>query len=155
MSDDSSAIESNSTMTIPRQHNRHNDSGETLIEVLCTIIIIGSAISALVAGLGSTALNTLRHRDQATANTVLRSYAEALKQTTTSEGFYTNCRTTPYAVPASLYTLPTGWTAPTNVVTNPCSGAGPDPGTQQVRITIVTPRNVTQALDIWVRSPNA
>ena len=134
---------------------KRDDSGETLVEVLCTILILGSAIAALVAGLGTTALNSVRHRDQATGNALLRSYAEALKQTTTGDGFYTNCRSTPYAVPTSKYTLPSGWAAPTNVVTLGSTCPGTDPGTQQVRITIVTPKNATQSLDIWVRSPNA
>ena len=132
-----------------RHHNEHDDRGETLVEVLCTIIILGTAIAALLAGLGTTALNSARHRDMATGNALLRSYAEAVKQTTRS-GYVLNQCPANYNVPATAYTLPSGWAAPTNQTVNPCPG-GNDPGTQQVRITIVTPRNATQTLDVWVR----
>jgi type II secretory pathway pseudopilin PulG len=128
---------------------RPNDLGETLVEVLCAIIIIGTAIAALLAGIGTTVLNTTRHRDQATGNALLRGYAEAVKQSTRAG--YVNCATS-YNVPATAYTLPAGWAVPTNTVVNPCP-SGSDPGTQQVTISIVTPRNATQTLDIWVRKP--
>ena len=136
-------------MNSPRQHNRHDDKGETLVEVLAAIIILGTAIAALLAGLGSTVANSSRHRDLATGNALLRGYAEAVKQSTRAG--YINCATT-YNVSATAYTLPPGWAAPTNAVINPCPN-GPDPGTQRVTITIITPKNVSQSLDIWVRKP--
>jgi len=136
-------------MISPRQQNKHDERGETLIEVLATIIILGTAIAALLAGLGTVVLSSARHRDQATGNALLRSYAEAVKQTTRSGYVLNQCPTT-YNVPATAYTLPNGWAVPTNQTVNPCPG-GVDPGTQQVRITVVTPRSATQTLDIWVR----
>ena len=147
-----SAIESNRTMTSPRQHNRRDDKGETLIEVLAAIIILGTAIAALLSGLGTAVLNSSRHRDSATGNALLRGYAEALKQSTRA-GYRTNCPTS-YPVSPTAYTLPSGWAVPTNTVINPCPfGAGSDLGTQRVTITIVTPKNVSQSLDVWVRKP--
>jgi type II secretory pathway pseudopilin PulG len=138
-------------MNSPHERNRHHDNGETLIEVLAAIIILGTAIAALLAGLGSAVLNSSRHRDLATGNALLRGYAEAVKQSTRAG--YVNCATT-YNVSSTSYTLPAGWAVPTNAVAVPagCSGAN-DPGTQQVTITIVTPKNVSQSLDIWVRKP--
>ena len=147
----SSAIESNSTMNLPVKHNRHDDNGETLIEVLATIIILGTAIAALLAGISTAVLNSSNHRDLATGNALLRSYAEAVKQSTRA-GFV-NCATT-YPVSSTAYSQPTGWAVPTNAVINPCPfGPGSPLSTQRVTITIVTPKNVTQSLDIWVRKP--
>lgn len=136
-------------MTSPIDRKQKNEAGETLIEVLSAIIILGIAIAALLAGLGSTVSNSARHRDLATGNALLRSYAEAVKQSTRAG--YVNCASN-YNVPATAYSLPNGWAAPTNTVVDPCP-AGNDPGTQRVTISIVTPRNVTQSLDIWVRKP--
>ena len=48
---------------------------------LIAIMIVGSAIAALISGLTTTISNSARHREMATANTLLRSYAEAVKQT--------------------------------------------------------------------------
>ena len=136
------------TMTT-KPPKKREDRGDTLIEVLCTIVILGSAIAALLTGLGTTVLSSARHRDQATGNALLRSYAEAVKQSTRAG--YINCATS-YNVAATAYTLPGGWDPPTNqVVTPPGCPGGTDPGTQRVTITIVTPRNVAQSLDIVVR----
>ena len=125
------------------------DSGETLVEVLCTMVILGIAIAALLAGLSTTVLSSSRHRDTATANTLLRSYAEGLKQVTRTN--YIDCYAS-YPVPETAYSLPSGWAIPTNQTVNPCPG-GPlsDVGTQQVTVNVVTPRGVTKTLDIWVR----
>lgn len=132
------------------QVTERDESGETLAEVLSTIVIIGLAIAALLAGLSTTILSTSRHRDLATADTLIRGYAEALKQA--SHAGYINSAST-YNITSTAYTLPSGWAAPANQVLypdpNPCPGT--DPGTQQVRVTVTTPRNVTQSLDIWVR----
>ena len=126
---------------------RAHVAGETLIEVLATIIIIATAISALIGGLATTILATSHNRDLATANTLMRSYAEGVKQY--SRAGYQDCAAS-YNVPATAYVLPNGWNVPTNTVMSPCPG-GTDPGTQQVHIIVTTPGNVSQTLDVWVR----
>jgi len=123
-----------------------NDRGETLIEVLAAIIIIGTAIAALVGGLATTILTSSHNRERATANTLLRSYAEGVKQF--SRAGYFDCTTT-YVVPDTAYILPPGWTRPTNIV-SPCPG-GVDAGTQRVTITVESPTHARQILEIWVR----
>ena len=133
-------------MRSPRDSNQAADAGETLIEVLAAMIIIATVIAALLGGLITTTIASAHNRDLATANTLLRSYAEGVKQYTRAG--YLDCASS-YNVPATAYVLPDGWTLPTNIV-EPCPG-GIDPGTQQVHIRVVTPTQAEQRLDLWVR----
>jgi type II secretory pathway pseudopilin PulG len=123
------------------------DAGETLIEVLITMIILGGAIAALVGGISTTVLITSRHRDLATANSLLRSYAEAIKENARTG--YQPCATT-YTNLAGRYDQPTGWATPTNTVqAQGCPGT--DQGLQHVTISVTTPKGVVQTLDLWIR----
>lgn len=138
-----------STQTTQRRRGR-GDAGETLLEVLIALVILGGAIAALVGGLSTAILSSGRHREQATANNLLRSYAEALKQTA-RDGY--NCTGTAYTVSSDRYVTPAGWNAG-----NTCSGA--NPGTQQVTVFACPPRVTSCStaaapfrLDVWVRVP--
>jgi type II secretory pathway pseudopilin PulG len=132
----------------PRQPNRH-EAGETLIEVIVTMIIVGTAISALVFGIATSVMATSRHRDQATANSLLRGYAEAIKENAkVSPGTYNACPGTPATLTAS-YWQPSGWDTPSHEVH--CTD---DPLLRQVRVTVTTPKGVDQSLDVWVRLRN-
>jgi type II secretory pathway pseudopilin PulG len=55
------------------------ERGETLAELLVTIVIMGVAIVALIAGLADGILASEVHRQHATADTALRSAVETLK----------------------------------------------------------------------------
>ncbi|MDP9222734.1 MAG: hypothetical protein M3P18_02565 [Actinomycetota bacterium] len=55
------------------------DAGESLIEIVVTIVVIGGAVTALLAALATAALSSATHRHLVTADTVMRSYAEATK----------------------------------------------------------------------------
>lgn len=91
---------------------RHGDGGETLIELLISVAILGIAAVAIVNGLGALVVGTDVHRLQSTGGTLLLSAADAVKSTTTT---YTPCATTASYAGAitSAVTLPSGWTAPT------------------------------------------
>jgi type II secretory pathway pseudopilin PulG len=128
-------------------NRRRKDAGETLIEVLITMIILGGAIAALVGGISNTVLITSRHRDLATANSLLRSYAEAIKENARTG--YLPCATS-YANLAGRYDQPEGWATPTNTVVWPPSGCTDD-GLQHVTISVTTPKGVVQTLDLWIR----
>jgi hypothetical protein len=56
-----------------------SESGETLAELVVTIAILGIAIVAIVGGLASGILASSAQRDHATANAVVLSAAECLK----------------------------------------------------------------------------
>ena len=50
-----------------------------------TIVLLGLAVGALIAGLATAAGASKQHRDLATSDTVMRSYAEATKQAVRSQ----------------------------------------------------------------------
>ncbi len=79
------------------------DRGETLIELVISIAILGICVVAIGAGIIGTVMISTVHRDQADASTILHNYAEALQATT-----YSACA-------GSTYSLPTvsGFAAPT------------------------------------------
>ena len=53
--------------------------GETLVEILVAVAILGLAATALLGALGTVTSASALHREQATAETAIRSYAEAVK----------------------------------------------------------------------------
>ncbi|MEI7993101.1 MAG: prepilin-type N-terminal cleavage/methylation domain-containing protein [Actinomycetota bacterium] len=78
------------------------DRGESLIEVVITIMIISVAVAALVASLASASRSSLTHRRAQDTDVVVRDYAEAMKLSTSA------CVA---AAPYSLtYTPPSGYT---------------------------------------------
>jgi Tfp pilus assembly protein PilV len=99
-----------------------DDRGETLIELVITILIIGVGLVAVVSMLGSGIIASDAHRGMAEGEVILRDYGEALKNladtnrddpdTATSE--YEHCPT--WGSTAALtptFTPPSGWNAPT------------------------------------------
>jgi type II secretory pathway pseudopilin PulG len=56
-----------------------DDAGESLIEVVMAMLVLGGAIAALLASV-TTAVNSSRtHRNLVRTDTVMRNYAEAIK----------------------------------------------------------------------------
>jgi prepilin-type N-terminal cleavage/methylation domain-containing protein len=55
------------------------DRGETLIEVLVAVMIMGVGVVVLLGGLGTSIRMSALHRHQASATTYLRAYAEAVQ----------------------------------------------------------------------------
>jgi Tfp pilus assembly protein PilV len=55
------------------------DAGESLVEILVAISILGVSIVALTGGLAASILDSSVHRQHATGDTIARSVAECLK----------------------------------------------------------------------------
>jgi type II secretory pathway pseudopilin PulG len=123
---------------------RREQAGETLIEILIAVVIMGLVISAIFATYATAATSSKSQRDLVTADAELRDYAEAAKAaaktcTTAGQGL-----TLP--PPAAPYTFPVtsaGLVCPSSVTT-----------VQRVDIT-VTPTGGTppQKLSIDLRIP--
>jgi prepilin-type N-terminal cleavage/methylation domain-containing protein len=62
---------------------RRADRGDTLIEVLISIVLLGTAVAATLSGLGATVNATAIERDRATAQMWLQSAVEALQDSST------------------------------------------------------------------------
>ena len=58
---------------------RDHQAGETLVEILVALVIIGLIVSAYLATYSTGALASKAHRDLVTADGVLRNYAESVK----------------------------------------------------------------------------
>lgn len=90
------------------ENSLKSEDGTTLAEILVTVALLGLAVAAIVAALGSLSLSSDRHRKQVNADTVVRSYAEAIKQRS-AMGLYAPCAATTYTTPT--WSAPTGYTA--------------------------------------------
>jgi type II secretory pathway pseudopilin PulG len=91
------------------------DLGETLLEILVAVAILGIAVVAVIGSLGIGIKTSDIHRQQATAGTTVRDYAEAvgtaLAGNVAGSGGYTGCATAgAYATPPG-YSPPSGYTA--------------------------------------------
>src|SRR5205085_7474269 len=92
-------------VTLPR---RRDEGGTTLVEILVAVVVLGTAVLSLVLGVGSLATRSDGHRRMATADTVARSYAEALKLTMSQRWNQPSwCSASPYDV-STNYTVPSG-----------------------------------------------
>jgi type II secretory pathway pseudopilin PulG len=80
------------------------ERGETLLELIVALAILGIAVVAVVGGLSAALMLTDVHRKQAAAGVAVRDYAEAT-QTAVATGHYTAC-----AAPPVTFTPPTGYT---------------------------------------------
>ncbi|MFC7495969.1 MULTISPECIES: type IV pilus modification PilV family protein [unclassified Nocardioides] len=125
-----------------------SDSGETLVEVLAAVIILGIAGVAIVAGLQLSVQASDIHRKQTTGSAYARSYAEAIERWVAADaGHYVECAGASAYTPALVgFAVPSGYdadhaaakrVAPDGGAAGPCSGN--DTGVQRIDITVAAP----------------
>lgn len=155
----------------------HTEDGDTLIEVLISIAILGITITALLGALLTTITSASEHRSLASLDTVLRSYAEQLKYDVQFQGtssWFTQCATvsspttsppqyeghtiTPSNQPPSAHysVVILGikyWNDSTNGFDTTCSAPGDQSGYQLVTFEATAPSGVTEPLSVGVRTP--
>jgi hypothetical protein len=86
-----------------------DDRGESLLEVLVAVSIMGIAMVAIVGSLVTGILVSDVHRKQATAGAAVRDYGEAVENEVAVGGGYVPCATAAsYASPAG-FVLPAGY----------------------------------------------
>jgi Tfp pilus assembly protein PilV len=116
------------------------DRGESLVEVILTIVITSVTVTALIAALSTASTATNMHREHAAADLVLRNYAEATKlavQSCAVNGTYD-----------VVYTAPAGYTA------GGAGGACPSATSAQVvELTATSPSGLRKTLQIGIRTP--
>lgn len=148
-----------------RRRGGCRQSGMTMIELLVTIVVMGIAFSVIVGGLGISIVGSDTNRRQATAETVLRNFADKVKSGSTA--YVPDCNA---AKPAyeSAFTPPSGFTATVVSVSpadsdaaseyEPCPAVTPDPlvpvGLQLVELRVTSEgRPVTESAQVVKREP--
>lgn len=130
---------------VPRLRNP-DAAGFSLIELLIATAIMGSAVIALVAGLGTIFNSSSQNRQAATAAIVARSYAEALEVAVAQTGAWCSTSyTVSYTPPSGYAVVPTVAACPTNNATTPQF--------QTVQIVVTGPGGGTEKITIAVRKP--
>jgi titin len=83
------------------------DRGDTLVEVLVTVVIVSMAVVALLGGLLTSASASATHRSQTTLTGVINSFADSARsaiQTSAGAAFSTSCSASfPYTVVGAPY----------------------------------------------------
>lgn len=127
------------------------DAGETLVEILLSIMILGIAVSALMFGMGSAATTSGYHDRQAQQAETLRNLVDAVQALP-----YSPCAGT-YATPAGV--VPAGYSVTTTVVGYASGAAYPypaacpatgDEGAQQLRVTVSQPDTRVRSEELYV-----
>ena len=141
------------------------EDGVSLVEVLVALAILGIAVTSIVAGLTTASIASDVHRKQVNADTVVRSYAEVVKEQVHLGGFgkYAKCAkaATDYTVDPATWQPPTGYTTSFDLIqywhASGFSGActtATDEGAQLLSLsaTSVDGRD-TESLQVIVRTP--
>ncbi|HET9730243.1 MAG TPA: type II secretion system protein [Acidimicrobiia bacterium] len=129
---------------------RFDEAGETLLEIVLAMVIIGLVVSSFFASYATASTGSTAHRNIVTADGVLRNYAEAIKSAVRDTN--AGCgAATPSTFTAS-YTPAAGFT----VTASPGVAAQACPSISSVlleHLTVTMPNGHTSSLDIEVRTP--
>ena len=160
-----------STRSIERAQSRRSESGDTLIEVLLAIVILGIASVAILLAFATSISGSAEHRNLTTMDTVLRTSAEqAISQIQqASSAQWGNC-TTNTDTSNVTFSLPSGYTAAITSVRywsnsnsnftgscNPSTALSPQVNSPQlVQVTATkTSTNATASISFVVSDPQA
>lgn len=136
---------------------KRDDAGETLIELLVAIVVMGIAVVVIVSGMAAVILMSDLHRKQATAGAYVRDYAEAIENTVAGGGYVACAGTATYAG-ATGYTDPAYKASVTTVRywsgTAWQASCGTDTGLQQLTVQVASADGrAKEQLTVVVRKP--
>jgi len=155
---------------------RAHDRGETLVELLVAITILGMTVVATVGGLTTSIMASNWHQKHAAAGVQVRAFAEAIQGFVVHNSGYMECAPVGYY---QIYTPPPGFTAVVSDIAYwnpvapftpaPLPTAGPSPapatagsfggtcqngGVQRLSLRVsVDGSTITEQMDIYVRQP--
>lgn len=144
-----------------------NDEGETLLELLIAVAIMGIAVVAIVGGVATSILMSDIHRKQATAGAYVRNYAEAVvayvdAETPASTANFAGGSSPDYSASAVGFTAPAGgfdasvssvwcWDDGSTKFISSCAAAS---AVQQVTLNIASSDlRASETLTVIVRKP--
>ncbi|MBA2952732.1 prepilin-type N-terminal cleavage/methylation domain-containing protein [Nocardioides sp. MAH-18] len=140
----------------------HNsDRGETLIELVVAIAILGIAAVAILGGLMMSTQTSTIHRNSATGGAYVRSFAEAIQNFVDSSGGYKSCGAAAAAYAAvAVPDLPAGYVPSVTAVQSwngstwgACTGDGIQRLDLKVRTTGDSVRRAEETLTVVLRQP--
>jgi Tfp pilus assembly protein PilE len=122
-----------------------SESGETLLEIIMALVIIGLVVSAYFATYSTSALASTSQRDLVTADGLLRHYAETIKGAVRHDC----ASSTTYTTTSTSTTIPSNFLVTVSPATQNCPAATVQP----VVISVKLPNGTTRSLSTEVRSP--
>jgi Tfp pilus assembly protein PilE len=134
-----------------------NEQGESLLELVIAVAILGIAVVAIAAGISVSIIVADTHRKQATAGFVAKSYAEAIEQYVASGGYAVCAAPSSYQPATVSFPVRAGFT-PTSSAAMSWTGAGwstctADTGVQKVTVTVTSDGRATESIDVVLRKP--
>jgi Tfp pilus assembly protein PilE len=134
-----------------------NDDGETLIELIIAVAIMGITVVAIIGGIVTSILMSDIHRKQTTAGAYVRDYAEAV-ETYVAAGNFDATASPNYGSSTVGFTAPSGFGA--SVTTVRCwnstvfGGCVAGSAVQQVTLSVAsTDSRASESLIVVVRKP--
>jgi type II secretory pathway pseudopilin PulG len=121
---------------------RADDRGESLLELLVAVAILGVAVAAIIGGVGVSVLMSDVHRKQATAGAGVRDFGEAIENQVMAGGYFACAAPAKYAAPAGFAT-PAGFASSVTAVKYWTGSAwsatcGTDSGLQQLTLQVAS-----------------
>ena len=144
-----------------RRTPESDDRGETLIELVVAIAILGIAAVAILGGLMMSIRTSVLHRNDASGGAYVRSFAEAIQTSVDNSGGYKSCANaaTAYAGVA-VEDLPAGYTKAVTAVQSwngSAWGACTADGVQRLDLKVTTTgdaeHRAEETLTVVLRQP--
>jgi prepilin-type N-terminal cleavage/methylation domain-containing protein len=133
---------------------RRSERGETLIEILITLVLVGLVVSAYFATFSVQGAGSTEHRTLVTADGVLRSYGEATKSAVRAQcASFTSTTFTVSFTPPAGYTVNPLASQPCPPSSTPGTTVSPSQPWAPITITVTMPNGQTRSMNLAVRSP--
>ena len=147
-------------MPVLRPHER-SDRGETLVELVIAVAILGLAAVAILGGMMTSVRSSVMHRNDATGGAYVRSFAEAIQGSVDSSGGYKACATAASAYASvTVPDLPAGYTKAVTAVRSwngstwgPCTADGLQRLDLKVTTDGAAPLRAEETLTVVLRLP--
>jgi type II secretory pathway pseudopilin PulG len=141
-----------------RRPTRGNDRGESLIELLVTIVIIGITIPAIMGGVLISVAASSQDRRQVQAQGLLASWSATIARENNTDARYTSCPALSYyaTAPFAPASIPAGFTTSVVAITYWNTAAGtfgstctvPDSGVRKLELKVAVTAALYPAFDV-------
>lgn len=134
----------------------HDEAGDTLLEIVLAIVIIGLVVSAFFATYSTQGSGSTAQRRLVTADNVLRNYAESIKSAVREQCASGSTYTVSYTSPDSDYALspdPTTTTFTCPPTSTPGASYAAGQPWQPLTLAVTVPGTSDRSMPLVVRSP--